>query len=208
MRLEKLVLAWLTIVAAGCGGSSPASPDTGSGAHDAAVSMDTGSSPASDAGLDAAPPPPSDAGLGAFENEILAAHNAVRASATPTPSPALAPLGWSSAAASTAQAWANGCQFGHNPSAGYGENIFASSSAASGTSVVDDWASEVASYDYASNGCSGTCGHYTQIVWRDTTAVGCAQATCTTGSPFGAGEWTFVVCDYDPPGNFSGQRPY
>jgi hypothetical protein len=40
--------------------------------------------------------------------------------------------------------------------------------------------------------------------------VGCARRTCTTGSPFsgGTGEWTFWVCDYDPPGNWVGERPY
>ena len=52
------------------------------------------------------------------------------------------------------------------------------------------------------------CLHYTQIVWRSSVGLGCAQQRCTTNSPFGNGEWFFVVCNYDPAGNFVGQRPY
>jgi hypothetical protein len=54
------------------------------------------------------------------------------------------------------------------------------------------------------------CGHYTQIVWRDTTNLGCAIEYCTTGSPFGPvyPNWAFVVCQYDPQGSWAGQRPY
>lgn len=48
------------------------------------------------------------------------------------------------------------------------------------------------------------------IVWRDTLRVGCAHRTCDTNSPFGAQlpSWDFWVCDYEPPGNFVGRRPY
>jgi uncharacterized protein YkwD len=149
-----------------------------------------------------------DAGLSAYDDEMLRAHNMVRASASPTPSPALAPLTWSTEAASVAQQWANGCRFMHNMGSGYGENIYASTGTSSASEVVSSWASEVSSYDYAANSCSDVCGHYTQIVWRDSLQVGCATATCTTNSPFGSGSWFFVVCDYTPPGNYVGQRPY
>jgi hypothetical protein len=35
-------------------------------------------------------------------------------------------------------------------------------------------------------------------------------AACSTNSPFlpDFPDWTFVVCDYDPPGNFEGEKPY
>jgi hypothetical protein len=73
--------------------------------------------------------------------------------------------------------------------------------------VVDAWVSEQSDYDYAADSCRGTCGHYTQVVWRETTGVGCAAQTCTSGSPLGSGGWQLWVCDYTPPGN-SGGRPY
>ena len=43
-------------------------------------------------------------------------------------------------------------------------------------------------------------GHYTQIVWRGTTRVGCALAT-------GGGQ-DYLVCRYSPPGNVWGQKAY
>ena len=43
--------------------------------------------------------------------------------------------------------------------------------------VVDAWASEAPGYDYKTNSCrAATCGHYTQMVWRNTHEVGCAVA--------------------------------
>ena len=43
-------------------------------------------------------------------------------------------------------------------------------------------------------------GHYTQMVWRDTTRLGCGEAQCKG--------MLMVVCNYDPPGNYIGQKPY
>lgn len=149
-----------------------------------------------------------------FAREMISAHNSVRISATPTPSPLLSPLTWSTTAASKAQAWADQCTFNHNPNLGnYGENIAAAAPPNTNTTagVVQDWASEAANYNYGLNTCAGgkVCGHYTQIVWRDTKQVGCAMKVCTTNSPFtGFPQWQFWVCDYSPPGNFNGQRPY
>jgi pathogenesis-related protein 1 len=134
---------------------------------------------------------------------IVDAHNAVRANVAPPANPPLPPLTWNPAAAAVAAEWASGCVFGHNPELGQlmlGENVFMTSGTATPEQVVGLWASEVADYDYASNSCSDVCGHYTQIVWRDTTSVGCGVATCPQGEIW--------VCDYSPPGNYVGQKPY
>ena len=138
---------------------------------------------------------------------MTAAHNAVRANVTPLASPAIPPLVWSSQIASVAQAYAEKCIFQHSGGA-YGENIYATSGTALPKDVVTSWAGEASSYDYATNSCSNVCGHYTQIVWRDSVKLGCGVASCTTNSPFGGGAWQFWVCNYDPPGNFVGQKPY
>ena len=71
---------------------------------------------------------------------------------------------------------------------------------ASPAAVVRQWASESQSYDYDSNTCSGICGHYTQLVWKRTSRVGCAVAKENNREIW--------VCDYDPPGNVLGQLPY
>ena len=151
---------------------------------------------------------------------MTAAQNTVRANASPTPVPPLDPFCWSSTVASTAQAWANGCQFAHNPALGslnYGENIYATAFSGSPPpgynppiDAVNSWASEAADYDYSTNSCSGVCGHYTQLVWRSSERVGCGLTNCSTNSPFGPSfpNWTLVVCDYSPPGNYIGQQPY
>jgi pathogenesis-related protein 1 len=147
--------------------------------------------------------------------EMVAAHNQVRASAKPKPKSPLPPLTWSPEAAKVAQAWANQCKFEHNRNRGkYGENLAAAAPPGSKTNqgAVMDWASEAADYSYSSNKCAPgkVCGHYTQVVWRDTTQVGCATAICTKNSPFGAQfpKWQLWVCDYTPPGNYVGQKPY
>jgi len=143
-------------------------------------------------------------------------HNQVRAMVQT--SQALPSLQWEPALAATAAAWVAQCidtdsvkgLVDHNPnrSDGHpyyvGENIFGSSGQASAQQAVNLWAAEGADYDYASNTCSGnTCGHYTQVVWRDTLYVGCALGNCP-GLSFGS----TIVCDYGPGGNVGGARPY
>ncbi|CAM9194286.1 unnamed protein product, partial [Ectocarpus fasciculatus] len=44
-------------------------------------------------------------------------------------------------------------------------------------------------------------GHATQILWKSTEKVGCVLAGCTNGGT----PYTFLVCQYDPPGNYGGQ---
>lgn len=149
--------------------------------------------------------------LGAFAQSFLDAHNEARATATPTPSPALPELAWSTSLAETAQAWAERCVFEHS-SNDYGENLAVLSArdvdADTAAEVVGLWDGERADYDYGSNGCAAgaQCGHYTQLVWRDTVNVGCGVADCANIGGFGPG--TLWVCNYDPPGNWLGERPY
>jgi pathogenesis-related protein 1 len=197
-------------------GSNP-DADAGSNPSDDAGSRprrDAGSIPRTDAGsnpgTDAGGSPGADAGS---EDPAIAAwldeHEAVRAAAQPAPSPALTPLTWSGSAASVASGWAQQCNFSHNGNRGlYGENIAASTEPLTPASVVAMWSDEAKDYNYATNQCADVCGHYTQIVWRTTTSVGCAISHCTSGSPFGGGSWYFAVCDYSPPGNYIGQKPY
>jgi len=178
--------------------------------------------PVTDPGGDPGDPTPPTAAQAAW----LDPQNAVRAgtfagvTVSPAPSPALPALAWSAQAAAVAEAWARRCVYQHNAGRGAdgtprGENIAAtapgSRADATPAYVVGLWASEWPDYAHATNSCAAgkVCGHYTQLVWRGTVRVGCAKATCTTGSPFsGSTTWDFFVCDYEPPGNWSGERPY
>jgi pathogenesis-related protein 1 len=152
-----------------------------------------------------------DAGLA--NDDAVAAHNEIRAAAVPTPSPPLPAMHWDDSAARVADSWAANCMFAHSHTPGYGENIYASTSTDdTAREAVVAWASEVTDYDYASNSCAAgkVCGHYTQLVWRSSTGVGCASRVCDVNSPFsiGNGHWLLWVCDYIPPGNYIGERPY
>lgn len=145
---------------------------------------------------------------------ITAAHNAVRAMVQT--SPALPKMTWNKDLAATAAAWVAMCKdtdgnglIDHNDgrSTGHpyyvGENVFGGSGNVTAQQAVDLWASEKASYNYANNSCSGVCGHYTQLVWRDSIELGCAMGTCANLQ-----YKNVIVCDYGPGGNVNGQKPY
>jgi pathogenesis-related protein 1 len=141
---------------------------------------------------------------------MLSAHNRWRADVG---SPALV---WSEKLANIAQGWADhlnqeNCAMYHSNN-GYGENIYQASPLMwsdgrrdfqhkSPKEVTDAWGSEIKDYNYASNSCSGVCGHYTQLVWKSTKEVGCAMSVCGDNGQI----W---VCSYYPPGNVVGQKPY
>jgi pathogenesis-related protein 1 len=134
-------------------------------------------------------------------DEMLAAHNNVRKRY------GIAPLTWSPQLATYAQAWANTLikenRFAHRSNNVYGENIyFARGQQRGSTAIVQLWDDEVKNYTYATNTCrAGTvCGHYKQLVWRKTTQVGCGMAK--------AADREIWVCNYNPPGNFNGVKPY
>lgn len=149
-------------------------------------------------------PPPfrqSDDGkqLPRIAQEMLAAHNSVRARH------GVPPLRWSDELAKYAQKWAHTLiargEFSHHRNLQYGENLFeVSGGSATADEVVSGWAAEAKKYNYRNNTCSGRCGHYTQIVWRDTKMVGCGMARDR-----GREVW---VCNYEPAGNIMGERPY
>jgi len=140
-------------------------------------------------------------------NGMTAAHNEARANVDPAPAKPMPALSWSSEIAAVAQAYAEKCVWEHSSNQ-YGENLYATSGGDTPQDVVNAWVSEVADYNYASDSCSNVCGHYTQVVWASTLRLGCGMAKCPDNAPWGNGPWEMWVCNYDPPGNWSGQKPY
>ncbi|KAL6630934.1 hypothetical protein ACP70R_028274 [Stipagrostis hirtigluma subsp. patula] len=131
-------------------------------------------------------------------------HNAARADV------GVGPVSWDDTVAAYAQNYAGqragDCALKHSGGR-YGENIFVGGAGRDWTAkdALDLWVAEKQYYHHDSNTCSApagqSCGHYTQVVWRDSTAIGCGRAVCSNGG-------VFIVCSYNPPGNFIGQSPY
>jgi uncharacterized protein YkwD len=144
-------------------------------------------------------------GTSAFTSDILTTHNSYRSAV------GVAPLTWSDSLARDAQAWANQLAstgaFNHAQNTGQGENLARGTSGAySAKALVDLWGAEKRFFkqgifpNVSTTGNWADVGHYTQIVWRNTTQVGCGLAS-------GGGNDT-LVCRYSPPGNFTGQAPF
>jgi uncharacterized protein YkwD len=117
------------------------------------------------------------------------------------------PLVWDESVAAHARHWARvrvaDCRLVHSDSR-YGENLAKGSSPDfSMPDAARLWVDQQPDYDHASNSCVNDrqCLHYTQVVWRTSTRIGAAKAKCRNG-------WTYVVANFDPPGNWVGQRPY
>jgi hypothetical protein len=47
-------------------------------------------------------------------------------------------------------------------------------------------------------------GHFTQLVWKSSTKIGCATVKCGAGTVLSMPSW-YTVCNYNPPGNFGGE---
>jgi len=118
----------------------------------------------------------------------LALHNSFRAKYG---APAMT---WDATIAAGAQAYAETCASGHSGVSGLGENL------AWGTATLDQgiqlWLDEAADYNYNQPGFSSATGHFTQVVWKSSTKLGCGFAKCSTG-PYP----TMTVCRYSPEGN-------
>lgn len=149
---------------------------------------------------------PAEDPLEPFARAFVDAHNDARGRAEPAPEPALPDVGWDETLEAFAAEWAAGCVFEHSVS-DYGENLAVFSYEVEPADVVDAWFSEIAYYDYRANQCDAgeMCGHYTQVVWRDTERIGCAVEACNIR---GFGQGYLWVCEYDPPGNWVGEKPY
>src|SRR5215211_2732526 len=158
-----------------------------------------------------------------FVNSILAVHNGERAAV------GVPPLVWSDSLAASAQTWAEHLartgDWRHATDAekggSYGENLSKESGhwfgipipqgSFSTESLQQGWVNEKTLYNGGPVDSTNYLifGHYTQIVWRGTTQIGCATAITQEGVPPGAvGETVYLVCRYSPPGNQFGQAPY
>lgn len=127
---------------------------------------------------------------------ILDEHNKVRAAL------GLGKLMWNCELAGTAQEWAARGLFKHRET-DLGESLFVSTNPEVGVGgAMLNWEKEKAFWNNATGTCQPgkTCTHYTQMVWRATTEIGCGINRAASG------QWkTLMVCNYNPAGNGAGK---
>lgn len=136
------------------------------------------------------------------ENRLLERHNYHREKL------GIPPLSWSDDLANSAQALANElakkCEMKHS-NLSVGENLYWNSNFATEFEVVDYWASEERFFDHKKREFKmsqvSLYGHYSQIIWSETTHVGGAKQRCKHGGEI----W---VCHYSPRGNMIGSMVY
>ncbi|KAK5937980.1 hypothetical protein PMZ80_009569 [Knufia obscura] len=157
--------------------------------------------------------PPAETGTGSvstYADPILKQHNIHRANHT------VDALSWDENLASIAAEIASSCSYAHNTQAGgggYGQNIGAGAPDEDIDKMITNqmYNDEMVLYPgYGGEPDMGNFerwGHFSQIVWKATTKVGCHTQYCPGGlagvgsnvSPY------FTVCNYQPVGNFGGQ---
>ncbi|KAI1756852.1 CAP domain-containing protein [Xylaria castorea] len=109
-------------------------------------------------------------------------------------------VAWNSTLSSFATDYLNGdevgadCKFAHSGGP-YGENLALGYPNA--TASIEAWGDERAKYDFGKPGFTEQTGHFTQLVWKNTTDVGCGRRLC------GERGW-YLVCEYWPRGNVVG----
>ncbi len=152
------------------------------------------------------PDEPRPRGGALLQREMLAAHNRARATVE------MPPLAWSPTLAADAMVYARELartgRFAHSPKASrpspQGENLWMGTrDAFAYGEMAATWVNERRFYrprafpDISTTGNWADVGHYTQIIWRTTTQVGCALASNE--------EDDYLVCRYAPPGNVYGR---
>ncbi|KAI0677321.1 CAP domain-containing protein [Trametes maxima] len=114
------------------------------------------------------------------------------------------PLAWSEDLATKAQGYAEGCQLKHSDGAlgAVGENLAAATGQFDTSAAVSLFVSDQGQF----NPEQVVFSHFTQVVWKSTTQLGCGVALCDNIFPARKGKATYHVCLYDPVGNIVGEE--
>ncbi|XP_025990766.2 venom allergen 3 [Solenopsis invicta] len=127
-------------------------------------------------------------------------------------------MDWDDELAEIAQRWANQCVFQHDKCRNVdryvvGQNIAITYNSGENNTPMKDfvqmWYDEVKDFD--KNGVDSytfdsNTGHYTQVVWNNSTKIGCGSMNYHDDSD-GWNKKT-LVCNYGPSGNWQGQKIY
>ncbi|NXS69518.1 PI16 inhibitor, partial [Pandion haliaetus] len=141
---------------------------------------------------------------------ILDGHNKYRSQVSP-PAMDMLKMSWDTELEAFAQAYAEKCIWDHNKERGRrGENLFAMAPTLDLEFAVEDWNGEEKYYNLTTSTCvpGQMCGHYTQVVWASTHQIGCGAKFCEKIEGIETEDMYLLVCNYFPPGNMKGRKPY
>ncbi|XP_021201562.3 uncharacterized protein LOC110384560 isoform X2 [Helicoverpa armigera] len=136
-----------------------------------------------------------------FELEALEVHNEFRSEH------GVPPLVLSKEISKYSQKWAEDLAkkdaLAYSLHQNYGENVYCGWSPDPNTKIkardcVEKWYSEINNFSFGKEPDVLTCGHFTQIIWKGTRELGVGSAKSKSGK-------LYVVANYYPPGNYSGQ---
>ncbi|NWX91437.1 PI16 inhibitor, partial [Nothoprocta ornata] len=141
---------------------------------------------------------------------IVDGHNKFRSQVSP-PAMDMLKMSWDAELEAFAQAYAEKCIWDHNKERGRrGENLFAMTPTLDLEFAVEDWNGEEKFYNLTTTTCAPgqMCGHYTQVVWASTHRIGCGVKFCAKIDGIETEDMYLLVCNYYPPGNMKGRKPY
>ncbi|CAM4682298.1 unnamed protein product [Lepidochelys olivacea] len=141
---------------------------------------------------------------------IVEMHNQFRSQVSP-PAADMLKMSWAPDLEAFAKAYAAKCIWGHNKERGRrGENLFAITDEMDVEMALEQWYNEHEHYNLTTSKCTvgQMCGHYTQVVWANSERVGCGMQFCKTLHGVEDPDLYLLVCNYDPPGNVRGRKPY
>lgn len=153
------------------------------------------------------------------QDKIVLYHNFFRANVKP-PAKNMLLMKWHAASAAAAQRWAEECRYlQHDNITGRwidrfgscGQNIFVSTHQVPWFFAVETWNLEKRHFAYgAADNNLTLVGHYTQLVWSASHAVGCGFQKCARGGGARDKPYYAYVCNYCPMGNHMERlgRPY
>ncbi|KAI4531249.1 hypothetical protein MG293_019107 [Ovis ammon polii] len=145
------------------------------------------------------------------QHVMVELHNLYRAQVSP-PATNMLQMRWDEELAAFAKAYAQQCVWGHNKERGRrGENLFAITGEGLDVPLaMEEWHHEREHYNLSAISCAAgqMCGHYTQVVWAKTERIGCGSHFCEKLQGVEETDIHLLVCNYEPPGNVKGQRPY
>ncbi|KAJ5204400.1 uncharacterized protein N7498_005279 [Penicillium cinerascens] len=154
---------------------------------------------------------PSSAPANSYQHAVLYNHNIHRSNHS-APS-----VDWDSSLESSARTLASRCVYHHDTSidgGGYGQNIgYGVEANEIGVMITNLMYNGEIGYFPTPYGASQPSmsdfekwGHFSQIVWKGTTHVGCATVMCNDlGNVDSSSSLPFTVCNYSPAGNYEGE---